>query len=146
MGEDIGLGAYGRGHGRYFSWGYLPHEDKYNRPTIERRHAAVVMKGGIYDGHADTHSPMEQSFTREDMAHAWYDEPDGLHPFERTTTPPCGTPSAAGSKPARSRASSSRAAGMAKAGSTTIRWSSTCTTRAAGRACFSGISRGCTRW
>ncbi len=37
MSEDIGLDSYGRGLGRYLSWGYLPHEDKYNRPTIEGR-------------------------------------------------------------------------------------------------------------
>jgi Ni,Fe-hydrogenase I large subunit len=87
MSEEIGLGTYGRGHGRYFSWGYLPHEDKYNKPTIDGRAAAVIMKGGIYDGHADTHRAMEQSLIREDTQHAWYDEPGGLHPFERTTTP-----------------------------------------------------------
>jgi hypothetical protein len=23
------------GTGKYVSWGYLPHEDKYNKPTIE---------------------------------------------------------------------------------------------------------------
>jgi uptake hydrogenase large subunit len=87
MGLDVGLDRYGRGHGKYFSWGYLPHEDKYNKPTLERRHAAVVMRGGIYDGRTDTHSAMDQAFTREDVAHAWYDEPGGVHPFERVTTP-----------------------------------------------------------
>jgi Ni,Fe-hydrogenase I large subunit len=87
MGEDIGLGRYGRGHGRYFSWGYLPHEDRYNRPTIESRSACVSVKGGIYDGATDAHSTMDQSLIREDTVHAWYDEPGGLHPFERVTVP-----------------------------------------------------------
>jgi hydrogenase large subunit len=87
MSEGIGLGTYGRGHGRFFSWGYLPHEDKYNKPTIESRAAAVRMKGGIYDGAADSHRAMEQAMIREDTGHAWYDEPGGLHPFERTTKP-----------------------------------------------------------
>jgi hydrogenase large subunit len=30
---------------------------------------------------------MDQKFTREDTEHAWYDEPGGLHPFDRTTVP-----------------------------------------------------------
>jgi Ni,Fe-hydrogenase I large subunit len=87
MSGDIGLGRYGRGHGRYFSWGYLPHEDKYSKPTIEGRGAAVSMKGGLYDGHADTHGLFDQAHVQEDVRHAWYDEPGGSHPFDRTTTP-----------------------------------------------------------
>jgi Ni,Fe-hydrogenase I large subunit len=87
MSREIGLGDYGRGHGRYFSWGYLPHEDKYNRPTIEGRVASVIMKGGIYDGATDTHALMDQQLIREDTLHAWYDERDSLHPFDRRTTP-----------------------------------------------------------
>jgi uptake hydrogenase large subunit len=87
MSEDIGLGKYGRGHGRYFSWGYLPHEDKYNKPTIEGRMNSVIMKGGVYDGHTDSHGLMDQSMIREDTARAWYDEGAAVHPFERVTTP-----------------------------------------------------------
>jgi Ni,Fe-hydrogenase I large subunit len=87
MSQDVGVDRYGRGHGRFMSWGYLPHEDKYNKPTIEARHAAVVMKGGVFDGHKDTHVAVDQAATREDTAHAWYDEPGGLHPFERVTKP-----------------------------------------------------------
>jgi Ni,Fe-hydrogenase I large subunit len=30
---------------------------------------------------------MDQKFTREDAMHAWYDEPGGLHLFDRTTVP-----------------------------------------------------------
>ena len=87
MSLDIGLHKFGRGHGRYISWGYLPHEQRYNRPTIEGRNAAVIMKSGVFDGHTNTHILMEQATTREDTIHAWYDEPGGLHPFDRTTTP-----------------------------------------------------------
>jgi Ni,Fe-hydrogenase I large subunit len=87
MGTDIGLAKYGRGLGRYFSWGYLPHEDKYNKPTIDARAAAVLMKGGIYNGALDVHATMQQTATREDVRHAFYDEPDDMHPFERFTTP-----------------------------------------------------------
>ncbi|WP_244500137.1 nickel-dependent hydrogenase large subunit [Methyloceanibacter superfactus] len=87
MSQDIGLDKYGEGLGKYVSWGYMPHEDKYNKPTIEGRNAAVIMKSGVYDGKADTHKTMDQVFTREDIKHAWYDEPGGLHPFDRTTNP-----------------------------------------------------------
>lgn len=70
-----------------FSWGYLPHEEKYNRPTIDGRAAAVTMKGGYYDARSETHDSIDQAGTREDTTRAWYDERSGLHPFERTTTP-----------------------------------------------------------
>jgi Ni,Fe-hydrogenase I large subunit len=87
MSLDLGLEKYGRGHGKYISWGYLPHEDRYNKPTIEIRNASVIMKSGVYDGNSDTHKLMDQAMTREDTLHAWYDEPGGLHPFDRTTVP-----------------------------------------------------------
>ncbi len=87
MGLDIGLDKYGRGHGRYITWGYLPHEDKYQHPTVESRARSVIMKSGVYDGHADRHSEVDQAAIREDIGHAWYDEPSGLHPYERTTNP-----------------------------------------------------------
>ena len=88
MGKDMGLDTYGRGHARFMSWGYLPHEDKYNKPTIDSRLASVRMMSGIYDGIADTHSQMLQAMTREDTQHAWYDEgPGEKHPFDRVTTP-----------------------------------------------------------
>ncbi|MCB1036076.1 MAG: nickel-dependent hydrogenase large subunit, partial [Acidobacteria bacterium] len=63
MGVDVGLQDYGRGHGKYVTWGYLPHEDKYNRPTIEGRNAAVIMKSGVYDGASDSHKLMDQVMT-----------------------------------------------------------------------------------
>jgi hypothetical protein len=87
MSLDIGLDKYGKGHGKYVTWGYLPHEDKYHTPTIEGRNAAVVMKRGVYDGRTDTYKLMDQSFTREDTEHAWYDEAGPVHPFDRTTKP-----------------------------------------------------------
>ena len=87
MGLDMGLDTYGRGHGKYISWGYLPHEDKYQQPTIDGRNAALIMKSGVYDGATDTFKLMDQAFTREDMEHAWYDETGIVHPFERTTRP-----------------------------------------------------------
>lgn len=87
MSEDIGLNTFGRGSGRYFSWGYLPHENKYNKPTVDGRSACVIMKGGFYDGRSDTHKSIDQAQIREDTLHAWYDETSGLHPFDRVTKP-----------------------------------------------------------
>lgn len=87
MGVDIGLDKYGQGLGVYGSWGYLPHEDKYQKPTIEGRNAAVRMKSGVYDSYKDSHKVLEQTSAREDMTHAWYDESGPAHPFDRTTNP-----------------------------------------------------------
>lgn len=87
MAQDIGLDKYGKGVEKFVSWGYLPHEDKYNKPTIEGRNAAMIMKSGVYDGKTDTHKLMDQVHTREDISHAWYDESSGTHPFDRTTVP-----------------------------------------------------------
>jgi len=87
MGNDIGLDRYGGGVGRYISWGYLPHEDKYQNPTVDGRNGAVIMKSGVYDSATDTHKLMEQGQTREDTSHGWYDESGSAHPFARTTNP-----------------------------------------------------------
>ncbi|ULA62455.1 MAG: Uptake hydrogenase large subunit [Nitrospira sp.] len=88
MGLDIGLDKYGAGLGKYVSWGYLPHEDKYQKPTIESRNSAVIMKSGIYDGATGMHKLMSQEFARENTSHAWYEEgSDNVHPFDRTTKP-----------------------------------------------------------
>lgn len=85
MSMDLGLQKYGEGHGKFITWGYLPHEDKYNKPTIEGRNAALIMRSGVFDGKA--HKLMGQEFAREDITHAWYDEASGAHPFDRTTKP-----------------------------------------------------------
>ena len=134
MGKDIGLDQYGRGHGKFVTWGYLPHEDKYQNPTIDGRNAALIMKSGVYDGAADSFKLMDQVFTREDTLHAWYDEGAGeSHPMigqpircrrtisirrENTLGPrPSAMRRTAGSRPGRSPASWSQAAITARAGS-----------------------------
>jgi Ni,Fe-hydrogenase I large subunit len=87
MGVDVGLDKFGNGLGHYVTWGYLPHEDKYQKPTIDGRNKALWMPSGTYDGHADVHTLMEQSYCREDMQHAWYQESGAIHPFDRETKP-----------------------------------------------------------
>lgn len=85
-GLDYGLDKYGAGCGRYVTWGYLPHEDRYQKPTIDHRNDAVIMKSGIYDSATDSHITMDQARVRENTAHAWYDEGHAdRHPFERRT-------------------------------------------------------------
>ena len=85
-GVDYGLGQYGGGCGRYITWGYLPHEDKYQYPTIDSRNDAVIMKSGIYDSTSDSFTTMDQSRLRENTTHAWYEEGEGdVHPYDRTT-------------------------------------------------------------
>ncbi len=86
MGLDVGLHKYGGGIGRYMSWGYLPHEDKYQKPTVEARQASVIMKGGVYDGATGKCHPMSQESVRENMMHAWYEEGNqDTHPYDRIT-------------------------------------------------------------
>ena len=88
MGFDIGLDKYGVGVGKYMTWGYLPHEDKYQNPTIEGRNAALIMKSGVYDSSTDMHTLMDHTFARENTTHSWYDEGTAdVHPFDRTTKP-----------------------------------------------------------
>ena len=88
MGVDVGLDKYGAGLEKYVSWGYLPHEEKYNKPTISGRNHTVQMPSGVYIAETDTHVHMDQSTTREDITHAWYEESGGpMHPYDRTTNP-----------------------------------------------------------
>ena len=87
MGVDVGLDKYGKGVGKYVSWGYLPHEDKYQKPTIDNRNAALIMRSGIYNGSTDKHELMHQNRVLEDTRHAWYEEGEPKHPFDRKTVP-----------------------------------------------------------
>ncbi|MEP7012145.1 MAG: nickel-dependent hydrogenase large subunit [Acidobacteriota bacterium] len=88
MGVDVGVDRYGGGHRKFLSWGYLPHEDKYQKPTVEGRNEALIMKNGIYDFHLDQHRETSQEMVRESTGRAWYDEGEKpVHPFDRLTRP-----------------------------------------------------------
>ncbi len=87
MGTEVGLDKYGKGLEKYVSWGYLPHEEKYNKPTIDGRNHSVQMPSGVFNGKTGEHKLMDQAMTREDVTHAWYDEGGAAHPFDRTTNP-----------------------------------------------------------
>jgi Ni,Fe-hydrogenase I large subunit len=88
MGVDVGVDRYGGGYRKFMSWGYLPHEDRYQKPTVDGRNDAVIMRNGVYDFHLDQHQEMRQSAVRESMARAWYDEGESpVHPFDRVTKP-----------------------------------------------------------
>ena len=147
MSKDIGLDKYGAGLGKYVSWGYLPNEDKYQKPTIEGRNAAVWMKSGVYDGKTDSPRPwirplparmcsMPGTTSRADCIPSTA-PPSRCRRTPSTLTanipgrPPCATPRTAALRPVRWRARWWPAARMAKTGSITIRWCSTCTSGSA---------------
>jgi uptake hydrogenase large subunit len=93
MGLDVGLHRYGGGIQKYLAWGSLPHEDKYQQPTVESRKDAVIMRGGIYNAADHTCTGMTQGLVRENTAHAWYDEGSvDKHPFDRITKATSQTP------------------------------------------------------
>jgi hydrogenase large subunit len=88
MGLDVGAHKYGGGHTKFLTWGYLPHEDRYQKPTIENRNDAVIMRNGIYDFVKDEHQETTHQMVRETTRHAWYEEgPESVHPFDRETRP-----------------------------------------------------------
>ncbi len=88
MGLDIGLDRYGGGLDRFLSWGYLPHEDRYQNPDVASRADAVIMKSGVYDHGLGRHLPVDEAAVRENTSRSWYDEGSGaFHPYDRLTTP-----------------------------------------------------------
>jgi hydrogenase large subunit len=87
-GLEFGYGNYGKGLGRYAAWGYLPHEDRYQNPTMDNRQDAVIVKGGLYDGKTDTHTRLTQDRVRESTVSSWYQEDaQNVHPLSRHTNP-----------------------------------------------------------
>lgn len=88
MGLDVGMDRYGGGHRKFLSWGYLPHEDRYQKPTVAGRNDAVIMRNGIYDFYKDAHAETTHEMVRESTVHAWYEEgAQAVHPFDRETRP-----------------------------------------------------------
>ena len=130
-----------------------------SRPS-RRRNAALIMKGGVYDGAADSHKPMDQACTREDTRTPGTTSRAACTPSTASTKPTRkNTADFAGSyswstavrhdrgRPARGRAAGAPARRRRQArrepGSTTTRWCSTCTASSAAPASCCAISRAC---
>jgi len=82
---DVGLDKYGAGPGRFLAMGTFFNPDRYRRPTIETRNAALISRSGIYDG--KTFHDFDQARVREDHTHAFYRGTGSLHPFDGVTEP-----------------------------------------------------------
>lgn len=82
---ENGLDKYGAGPGRYLASGTFFHPDKYRRPTIEGRNAALISRSGVYDG--ENFHDFDQSRVREDHTHSFFRGGGSLHPFEGVTDP-----------------------------------------------------------
>lgn len=87
MSTDVGLDKYGGGHRRYMSWGYLPHEDRYQQPTIDGCNAALIMKSGVFDAEVDSHELTDRVRVRALVSDAWYDESGAIQACDRAPRP-----------------------------------------------------------
>lgn len=84
-GQAIGLDTFGQGVGSYLAMGTFLHHDRYNRPTIEGRNAALQSRSGVWVDGVD-HS-FDQALVREDTSHSFYAGSSLLHPFDGVTEP-----------------------------------------------------------
>ncbi|NWG21732.1 MAG: nickel-dependent hydrogenase large subunit [Chloroflexi bacterium] len=83
--QQIGLDRFGAGFGNYLATGTYFHPEKYARPTIEGRNAALINRSGVFaDG---AYRDFDQANVREDVTHAFYEGNHALHPFEGRTEP-----------------------------------------------------------
>jgi uptake hydrogenase large subunit len=85
FGLEVGLDTFGGGHGNFLAMGTYLHHEKYNRPTIDGRNAALISRSGIYA--KGQHYEFDQANVREDHSHAFYEGSALLHPFEGRTEP-----------------------------------------------------------
>ncbi|MCS7289103.1 MAG: nickel-dependent hydrogenase large subunit [Roseiflexus sp.] len=85
FGLEIGLDTFGAGCGNYLAMGTYLHHEKYNRPTIEGRNAALIQRSGVYVN--GKHYEFDQARVREDHTYSFYQGSGLLHPFEGRTEP-----------------------------------------------------------
>jgi len=85
FGLEVGLDTFGAGHGNFLAMGTYLHHEKYNRPTIDGRNAALISRSGIYA--AGKHYEFDQANVREDHTHSFYQGEGLLHPFDGRTEP-----------------------------------------------------------
>ncbi|MBS1811085.1 MAG: nickel-dependent hydrogenase large subunit [Acidobacteria bacterium] len=82
---EIGLDKFGQGPGAFLATGTYFNPEKYSKPTIDGRNAALINRSGIYDG--ATYHDFDQARVREDVTHSFYKGDKPLHPFEGETIP-----------------------------------------------------------
>lgn len=85
FGLEVGLDKFGAGHGNFLAMGTYLHHEKYNRPTIDGRNAALISRSGVYA--KGQHYEFDQANVREDHSHSFYEGSALLHPFEGRTEP-----------------------------------------------------------
>jgi hydrogenase large subunit len=80
-----GLDKYGAGWNNYIATGTYFHPERYARPTIEGRNAALIARSGVYVN--GQFYDFDQANVREDVTHSFYEGSHALHPFEGRTEP-----------------------------------------------------------
>lgn len=83
--QEIGLDKFGAGCGDFLATGTYFNPDKYTRPTISGRNAALIERSGIYAG--GNYYDFDQANVREDHTHSFYEGAGRYHPFEGRTVP-----------------------------------------------------------
>lgn len=83
--REVGLDKFGVGYNDFLSTGTYFDPERYARPTIEGRNAALIARSGVYcDGEF---FDFDQANVREDHTHSFYKGSGALHPFEGVTDP-----------------------------------------------------------
>lgn len=83
--QKCGLDTFGKGCGNYLATGTYFNPERYGRPTIDGRNAALINRSGVYAG--GQYYDFDQANVREDIAHSFYQGNHSLHPFEGRTEP-----------------------------------------------------------
>ncbi|MBX0329186.1 nickel-dependent hydrogenase large subunit [Oscillochloris sp. ZM17-4] len=80
-----GLDTFGQGCGNFLATGTYFNPEKYGRPTIDGRNAALINRSGVYAN--GSYYDFDQANVREDISHSFYQGNHALHPFDGRTEP-----------------------------------------------------------